>query len=82
MENSSMKEYIYKIIKDLGPKKANRHDMISIRMLKHCGISIEGDIQCIKISSSFFSPNLRCYFMTTCVHFFRKRPNIATTFWI
>ena len=34
------KEDIYKIIKSLGPNKAHSHDMISIRMIKLCGISI------------------------------------------
>ena len=34
------KEDIYKIIKNLDPNKAHGHDMISIRMIKLCGISI------------------------------------------
>ena len=34
------KIYIYKIIKNLDPNKAHGHDMISIRMIKLCGISI------------------------------------------
>ena len=34
------KEDIYKIIKNLNPNKAHGHDMISIRMIKLCGISI------------------------------------------
>ena len=34
------KEEIYKIIKNLDPIKAHGHDMISIRMMKLCGISI------------------------------------------
>ena len=34
------KEGIYKIIKNLDPNKAHGHDMISIRMIKLCGISI------------------------------------------
>ena len=33
-------KYIYKIIKNLDPNKAHGHDMISIRMIKLCGISI------------------------------------------
>ena len=32
--------YTYKIIKNLDPNKADGHDMISIRMIKLCGISI------------------------------------------
>ena len=32
--------YIYKIIKSLDPNKVHGHDMISIRMIKLCGISI------------------------------------------
>ena len=34
------KEDIYKIIKNLDPNKAHGHDMISIRMIKLCSISI------------------------------------------
>ena len=34
------KEDICKIIKNLDPNKAHSHDMISIRMIKLCGISI------------------------------------------
>ena len=34
------KEDIYKIIKNLDPNKAHGHDMISIGMVKLCGISI------------------------------------------
>ena len=34
------KENIYKIIKTLDPNKAHGHDMISILMIKFCGISI------------------------------------------
>ena len=34
------KECIYKIIKNLNPNKAHGHDMITIRMIKLCGISI------------------------------------------
>ena len=34
------KEDIYKIIKKLDPNKADGHDMISIRMIKLCDISI------------------------------------------
>ena len=34
------KEDIYKIIKNLDPNKTHGHDMISIRMIKLCGISI------------------------------------------
>ena len=34
------KEDIYKIINNLDPNKAHGHDMISIRMIKLCGISI------------------------------------------
>ena len=34
------KEDIYKIIKNLDPNKAHGHDMISIHMIKLCGISI------------------------------------------
>ena len=56
--------YIYQIIKNLDPNKAHGHDMISIRMIKLCGISIckplnkfsnvistfkKDDKQCIKI---------------------------------
>ena len=56
--------YIYQIIKNLHPNKAHGHDMISIRMIKLCGISIckplnkfsnvistfkKDDKQCIKI---------------------------------
>lgn len=72
MKNSSMKEYIYKIIKDLGPKTAHRHGMISIRTLKHCGISIEGDIQSIEISFSFFSPQFMVLLYDNMCSFFQK----------
>ena len=56
--------YIYQMIKNLDPNKAHGHDMISIRMIKLCGISIckplnkfsnvistfkKDDKQCIKI---------------------------------
>ena len=34
------KDDIYKIIKTLDPNKAHGHDMINIRMIKPCGISI------------------------------------------
>ena len=34
------KDDIYKIMKNLDPKKAHGHNMISIRMIKLCGISI------------------------------------------
>ena len=34
------KEDIYKMTKNLDPKKGHGHDMISIRMIKLCGISI------------------------------------------
>ena len=34
------KIYIYKIIKNLDPNKAHGHDLISIRMIRLCGISI------------------------------------------
>ena len=56
------KEDIYKIIKNLDPNKAHGHDMISIRMIKLCGISICKPLEIIfqnRLLSSFSSPGLR-----------------------
>ena len=41
------KEDIYKIIKNIDPNKAHGHDMISICMIKLCGISICKPIEII-----------------------------------
>ena len=41
------KDDIHKIIKNLDPNKAHGHDMISIRMIKLCGISISKPLEII-----------------------------------
>ena len=41
------KEDLYKIIKKLNPNKAHVHDIISIRMVKLCGISIYKPLEII-----------------------------------
>ena len=54
--------YIYKIIKNIDPNKAHGHDMISIRMIKLCGISICKPLEIIfqnRLLSSFSSRGLR-----------------------
>ena len=64
------KEDIYKIIKNLDPNKAHGHDMISIRMIKLCGISICKPLEIIFLkclSSGKFPPEW-------------KKANVAPTF--
>ena len=64
------KEDIYKIIKNLDPNKAHGHDMISIRMIKLCSISI-----CKPLEILFQNCLLSGKFLSKL-----KKANVAPTF--
>ena len=58
--NNFSKEDVCKIIKNLDPNKAHAHDMVSIRMIKLCAISICKPLEKIFkncLRSGIFRPN-------------------------